>query len=88
MPPLMLAIAIFWFVVGVAMVAVFMVDGAAGPPPAAVYVFFGAGTAFVGTVLTTVVPWGIRELWRHRKRGRVTVLPPSSQPGQAPRPER
>lgn len=87
MPPLMLFIAAFWFIVGVVIVALFMGDGSAGPPPAAIYVFFGAGSAFVGTVLTTVVPWGIRELWRHRKRGRVTVLPPRSQPPQPPRRE-
>jgi hypothetical protein len=73
---LMMGIAAFWFCVGVAMVAIFMGAESADPPPGAIYVFFGAGTAFVGTVLTTAVPWGIRELWRYKNRTRITVLPP------------
>jgi multidrug transporter EmrE-like cation transporter len=73
MSPRLLAMVAFWFCAGVALAAFRL---APERPPAAIYFAIGAGSAFVGTVLTVMVPWGIRELWRHWKRGRVTALPP------------
>lgn len=86
MPYRMLLLAAFWFAVGVVAVAWKLAD-TPNPPPGAIYVFFGSIFSFAMTLLTVMVPWGIRELWRYRNRGRVTVLPPATQPGQPQRRE-
>ena len=74
------ALAVFWFLVGSGVGAYAFRIGSE-PAPAAILFVFGAGGAWVGTVLTVMIPWGIRELYRYRKaqRERVTVLPPERQ---------